>query len=432
MLVMSSSSHEILAVKSESPLIVGIADGMGLAASDPVPLLKYTDRVIFLDDGEIAVLSGGKAECYDFSGKALQKQVSRIDWKAEGSQKGVFEHFMLKEIMEQPLALRNAVSQDSADVEEFAGEIKKARGVMFIASGTAFHAAMVGQYVFDKVAGKHVNVVNASEFPYLQSSLMPGALVIAISQSGETADVLAALRKAKAGGAKVFSIVNVVGSSIARMSDKVLYIRVGPEIAVASTKAFMGQLAVLYLLAFALNGRLRQAVEELRSVSALVEETIELNKEKAERLAVFLKDARDVYFIGRGVNYPIALEGALKLKEISYAHAEGMPAGELKHGTLALIDKGTPVIIVNPADSMNAESLGNAMETKARGAKIIAVSDFPNEAYEEMFELPKLQEEAFYPLLSIVPLQLLAYYSAVCRGRNPDRPRNLAKSVTVK
>ncbi|MFH1106591.1 MAG: glutamine--fructose-6-phosphate transaminase (isomerizing) [Candidatus Micrarchaeota archaeon] len=432
LLVASSSSDGIVAVKKESPLILGIADGMSLAASDPLPIVKYTDRVVFLDDGQAALLSPGKFECFDFDGTPLSNAVSRIDLKAESSQKGVFEHYMLKEILEQPAALRNAASQDPREVEAFASDMRNANGVMIVANGTAFHAAMAGQYLFDRIAGRHVNVVNASEFPYLRSSLHPGAVVIAISQSGETADVLAALREAKAKRARIFSIVNVVGSSIARMSERVLYTRVGPEIAVASTKAFTGQLCILYLLAYAFKGEPAKGFRLLHSMSPLVARAIESNDAKARELAYRMRAAADFYYIGRGVHYPLALEGALKMKEISYAHAEGMPAGELKHGTLALIDSGTPVVLINPTDSTSGDTLGNAMETKARGARIIAVSDRKNEAYDELFEVPACEEAAFYPLLCAIPLQLFAYYSAVARGKNPDRPRNLAKSVTVK
>ncbi|MFH1199650.1 MAG: glutamine--fructose-6-phosphate transaminase (isomerizing) [Candidatus Micrarchaeota archaeon] len=432
LLVMSDSSSEIIAVKKDSPLVLGIAPNMILAASDPLPLVKHTNKMVYLDDGELAVLSASGFSCFNFAGLPVAKQVSLIDWAAESSQKGVYEHFMLKEIMEQPAALRNALSQDLAEVQSFADEMAAAHGVMFVANGTAFHAAMAGQYLFDKIAGKHVNIVNASEFKYLRSSLSPGAVVIAVSQSGETADVLSALKEAKAKGARIFSIVNVVGSSIARMSERVLYLRVGPEIAVASTKAFTGQIAIITLLAFALAGKLPEGMRLLRSACALVAKSIELNEGKAKSFAHELASVSDIYFVGRGANYPVALEGALKLKEISYAHAEGMPAGELKHGTLALVDAGTPVILVNPGDSIAAETLSSAMETKARGARVIAVSDVANEIYYGRFEIPECDNEALYPLLCIIPLQLFAYYSALERGKNPDRPRNLAKSVTVK
>ena len=422
----------ILAAKNESPLILGKAEGKAFAASDPMPLLKHTRDMIFMDDGEFAVLTPSACEVFSISsGNKVQKQVTRIDWSAAGSEKGIFPHFMLKEIFEQPQSLKKSLEQPYGAVEEFARAINEAKGVMIIACGTALHSAMCGQYLLDKISGKHVNVINASEFPYLETSLQKNSLVIAISQSGETADVLNAIRTIKGKGARGFSIVNVQGSSMARMSDKTLFINAGPEIAVASTKAFTGQLSVLYQIAFALNGELAKGRRKLAEMTALSKVCLDMNDEKTRKLAEKLKDSRDAYFIGRGINFPIALEGALKMKEISYIHAEGMAAGELKHGTLALIEKGTPVIVLNPHDDMFHATLSSAMETKARGAFIIAINNAKNEAYDELLQIPEADKE-FYPLLSVIPMQLLAYHLAVLRGHDPDKPRNLAKSVTVK
>jgi len=431
LLITEAGTNTLIAVKNESPLILGIDQNKLFAASDPVPILKYTSRVVYLNDGELAILSPKRFECFTFDGQGIGKTVSQIDWKAESSEKGDYEHFMLKEIEEQPQAIKHASMQDEEDVVAFANEIKNAKGVILVANGTALHAGLAGQYLFDRIARKHVNVVNASEFPYLQTSLSDGSLVIAISQSGETADVLNALKLARAKGARIFSIVNVVGSSIERMSERVLYLRVGPEIAVASTKAFMGQLAILYLLAQTLNGEVRKGLQDLRTLSHWIRETIETNHERVKVLAKVLSERQDVYFIGRAINYPLALEGALKMKEISYIHAEGMPAGELKHGTLALVEKRTPILLLNAGKESREASIGNAMETKARGAWVIGVSEEHHESYDEWLELPKASNRVS-PLLAVIPLQLLAYYCAVYRGINPDRPRNLAKSVTVK
>ena len=421
----------LLAAKNESPLILGKASGKMFAASDSMPLMKHTSEVIYLEDGEIAKLTSKSFEVFDLKGNKISKTISKIETHLESSEKGMYPHFMLKEIMEQPNSLKRSLQQPYGAVEEFAKAIHEARGVMLIACGTALHAAMAGQYLLDKIAQKHVNVINASEFSYLQTSLQKNSLVIAISQSGETADVINALKKIKQKGAKVYSIVNVEGSSIARMSDKVIGIKAGPEIGVASTKAFTSQMSMLYQIAFALIGKLEEGRKEMDKLSGLARLCLDMNLEKTKTLAEKLANKKDIYFIGRGINYPIALEGALKTKEISYLHAEGMAAGELKHGTLALIEKGTPVIAINPNDFMHAETLSNAIETKARGALVIAISDKNNPVYDELLSIPGASEE-FYPILSIIPLQLLAYNLAIVRGKNPDKPRNLAKSVTVK
>ncbi|MFH1257858.1 MAG: glutamine--fructose-6-phosphate transaminase (isomerizing) [Candidatus Micrarchaeota archaeon] len=432
LVIFSEEKGKVFFAKNESPLILGKANGKMFAASDSMPLLKHTDEVIYLDDGEYGVIEGNSFSVFSISdGKPVIKKISKINWSASSSDKGMFAHYMLKEIFEQPQALKNSLQQPYGAVEEFAKAIHSAQGVMLIACGTALHAAMAGQYLLDKVAGKHVNVINASEFPYLETSLQKNSLVIAISQSGETADVLNAIKTIKSKGARVFSIINVQGSSIARASEKAVYINAGPEIAVASTKAFVCQLSVLYQIAFALNGKLEEGRKKLSEITALMKIAMDINAEKTQKLAASLKGVHDVYFIGRGINYPIALEGSLKMKEISYIHAEGMAAGELKHGTLALIEKNTPVIAISPRDYLFHETLSNEVETKARGARIIAVSNESNPVYDELLEIPDAEPD-FYPLLSVIPLQLLAYHLAVLRGYDPDKPRNLAKSVTVK
>jgi glucosamine--fructose-6-phosphate aminotransferase (isomerizing) len=432
LMVTSKEKGKLYAAKNESPLILGKGEGKMFAASDAMPIIKHTNDVIFLDDGEYAQLTPESANIFDIqTGIQKQKQITKIDWKASSSDKGMFEHYMLKEIYEQPQAFKHSLEQPYGAVEDFAKAIADAKGVMLIACGSALHSALAGQYLFDKITGKHINVINASEFPYLETSLQKNSLVIAISQSGETADVLNSIRKIKAKGVKVFCIVNVQGSSMERMCERAINLNAGPEIAVASTKAYLCQLSVLYQIAFALNGNLEEGRKKLSGIIPLLKTDIDLNSEKTLRLAEKMKDMADVYFIGRGVNYPIALEGALKMKEISYLHAEGMAAGELKHGALALIENGTPIIAINPKDEAYLETLSNANETKARGANVIGVSNLANPLYSDLLEIPTA-DPVFYPLLSVIPMQLLAYHLAVLKGHDPDKPRNLAKSVTVK
>ena len=338
---------------------------------------------------------------------------------------------MLKEILEQPQAVRCALMQDKDQIMEMAMGILRARQVVLTACGTSRYAALIGRYVFSKLAGKFSDVIMSSEFHYFSDSVDRNTLVIAVSQSGETADVIEGVKKAKEHGATVFSLVNVIGSSLARMSDRVVYLNCGPEIGVAATKTFISQLTIFYLLAFAMANKLEEGFEKIKALSPLIEGNFRDNGKKLIELAQRLKEKNDFYYIARGINFAIAGEGALKLKEIAYVHAEGMPAGELKHGTLALIEKGTPVIAICPRDYTYDETMSNVSETKARGAFAIGVSDQQGQIFDEWIKIPQV-EEIFYPLVSIVPLQLLAYHIAVARGLDPDKPRNLAKSVTVK
>ena len=437
-LIMSSAEpKKLIAVRNGSPLIIGVSKDALYAASDAVPFLDRTRDAIILNDGEYAVLdagapAGGNARFADLkTGKTIDKQPTRIEWSAQSASKAGFDHFMLKEITEQPSAVRQALAQDDAKVQDFADELSKAKNVVIIGMGTARHAALVMRYALQKLAKKHFEVIMASEYSYFAEEADKNTLVLAISQSGETTDVLVPCRKAKAKGAKIFSIVNVVGSTLDRLSDNRLYINAGPEIAVASTKAFTNQVVVGMLVAYAMAGKLAQGKKKLAELPQKIELAIRSNDEVCKKLAQYLKHREHAYYIGRGINFATALEASLKMKEISYVHAEGMPAGELKHGTLALVEKGTPVIAINPPDYTFEETLGNAIETKARGAKVIGVSTKNNEAYDEFISVP-VADDLLYPLLCVVPLQLLAYYAAVARGNEVDRPRNLAKSVTVK
>lgn len=429
--ISSKEPEKIIAVRKESPLVIGLGEGEVFTASDAMPFLEFTNKALFMEDDEMAIVTKGKVELYDLDGRKVVRTHTAIEWSAESVDKQGFEHYMLKEILEQPRTIKNALVQDKNVLEEIAREIMISKDVKIVACGTSRHAGLIGRSLFSKLSRKSCEVYIASEFAYFASSCSKETLIIAISQSGETADVLTGLKKAKTEGARIISLVNVVGSSIARMSDKVLYLNAGPEIAVASTKAFTSQLTLLYLIAFAMAGRLEEGIRELKEVSKKASECIELNQGKAMEIARQFKQKEHIYYLARGVNFPVALEGALKLKEVSYIHAEGMPAGELKHGTLALVERDTPVIVINPIDYTFNDTISNALETKARGAKIIGVSNEPNQIYDELFKLPETNE-LFYPLLSILPLQLLAYYSAKERGCNVDFCRNLAKSVTIR
>lgn len=431
--LVATSSHEpgkIVAARKESPLVIAKNHAAVFAASDTLPLTKHVDSFASLEDGEIAVMENNNVTFYNANG-IITKTFSPITWKNEDVTLQQHKHFMEKEIQETPESFAKALAQNATEVKEFAEEVKKAKRVVFVACGTARHAAIVGRYLFNKLSKKFCEVMIGSEFQYFAPEWNKDTLVIAVSQSGETADALNGIREAKARGARVYSIVNVEGSSLARESDKVLYVKCGPEIGVASTKAFLNQLAVLYLIAFAMAGNYETGVKELATIPGKIREAIILNTEKAKEISEKIKNQPSAYFIARGNNFAIAIEGALKLKEISYIHAEGMPAGELKHGTLALISNGTPVIAINPKNYTHDETITNIMETKARGAYIIGVSDEPHSCYDDLLCVPKVDEK-FYPIVSTVPLFLLAYYTACARGLNPDRPRNLAKSCTVK
>ncbi len=431
--VSAAEPDRIVAARNESPLVVGIGNGANYAASDVMPFLSHTKQAIFVEDGEIATITAKTVTFTDAkTGRAITgKQPKLLEWGEEQASKEGYEHYMLKEIHEQPQAIKSAIMQDPKKLEKFVRLLRQSGDVKFVACGTSRHAALVGRYAINQLTGKSAEAYIASEFAYFADQCTPDTLIVAVSQSGETADVLVGLRKAKAKGAKVASIVNVVGSSIDRESDVSLYLNCGPEIAVASTKAFTAQLSVFYLLAYALAGKAEEGAEKLKATAETIKPFLERWDAQAKQIAKDWADRENVYYIARGVNFPVALEGALKLKEISYIHAEGMPAGELKHGTLALIEKGTPVVLVNPHDYTFPDTLSNGLETRARGAHLVGVSDENNEAYDTYIRLPKAPE-LFYPLVAVLPLQLIAYHASNERGHDCDKPRNLAKSVTVR
>ena len=422
---------KVIGTRKNNPLIVGIDAHDCYISSDALAFSQYTNQVMGLEDNEVVALTQEGIEFFDAQGNRVVKQARKLDHSWAESNKGAYQHFMLKEIMEQAEVLTRIVDQDGKKFTEIALDILRARQVIITACGTSRYAALVGRYLFSRVGKKFCDVVMASEFGYFADSVDKNTVVIAVSQSGETADVVEGVKAAREVGARVISIVNRPNSILTDLSHQVIYLNCGSEIAVAATKSFLAQLAIFYLLSFSMVNSFDEAVARLTGLSPEITRVLDWNKSELIKLSQKLKDKNDFYYIARGINFAIASEGALKLKEISYIHAEGMPAGELKHGTLALIEPGTPVVVICPADYTFSETLSNAIESKSRGAYIIGVSDRESDIYDSWIRIPQV-DELLYPVVATVPLQLLAYYSAVNRGCDPDRPRNLAKSVTVK
>ncbi|MCC8046263.1 MAG: glutamine--fructose-6-phosphate transaminase (isomerizing) [Clostridiales bacterium] len=439
---------EIYAARKDSPMIIGVTDGESYLASDVPAILKYTRKVYYIGNLEMARLTKGGAEFYDLNGDLVEKPLVEIEWDAESAEKGGFEHFMMKEIHEQPKAvddtLRTIIKDGKLDFTEIGltdEMIRQFRQIYIVACGSAYHVGMVAQYVIEDLVRIPVRVELASEFRYRNQVLDPDGLVIIISQSGETADSLAALRKAKEHNLRTLAIVNVVGSSIAREADHVFYTLAGPEIAVATTKAYSTQLIACYLLALQM-GLVRETVSPEQS-DALIKELLTLpgkitrileDKERIQWFAAKYAGARDVFFIGRGLDYAISLEGSLKMKEISYIHSEAYAAGELKHGTISLIEEGTLVIGVLTQSGLYEKTVSNMVETKSRGAYLFGLTTYGNYAIEDQVNftvyIPRTDEH-FAASLAVIPLQLLGYYVSVAKGLDVDKPRNLAKSVTV-
>jgi glucosamine--fructose-6-phosphate aminotransferase (isomerizing) len=438
----------IYAVRKDSPLIIGKGEGENFIASDVPAIMKYTRDYYLLEENEIAELKKDSVEFFNLHREKLHKEVNTADWDVDAAEKGGYEHFMLKEIHEQPVAVRTTITPRILDgMPDFTAEgfdVEKLKGyskIFIVACGTAMHAGMVGKYVIEKLARKPVVVDIASEFRYRDPLIGEGNLMIVISQSGETADTKAAMHLAKERGADTMAIVNVKGSSIAREADMVVYTHAGPEISVASTKAYMVQISVMYLLAFMLasgDGKIsseecKRLTADLADMPKIIEDALATEKQ-CQFVASKLLNADSLLYIGRGLDYALSMEGSLKLKEISYIHSESYAAGELKHGTISLITQGMPVIAVATQSDLLEKTISNIKEVKARGAMVILVcgADVVVEdgVCDHLIRLPQA-DELLMPMVAAVPLQLIAYYTAVLKGNDVDKPRNLAKSVTV-
>lgn len=447
-IIFADHPDELFAVRKDSPLIVGRSDNAAYIASDVPAILKYTRDVYYIDNSEVVCLKAGELKFYTADEEEISKESTHIEWDAESVAKGGYEHFMMKEMYEQPKAVRETFEKhlegDEIIIEELNmtdDEIKNLKKIHIVACGTAYHAGMAAKYVIEEMARISVELDMASEFRYRNPIIEPGALVIVISQSGETADTLQALRDSKEKGAKVLGIVNVVGSAIAREADSVMYTWAGPEIAVASTKAYSAQLIALYLLAMKF-AHVRGTVSEEEYKSLLIDlrrlpEQIELllgSKEKIQRFANRYIVAKSIFFIGRGLDYSLSMEGSLKLKEISYLHSEAYAAGELKHGPISLIENGTLVMAALTQDNLYKKTVSNIVEVRARGAFVLALTNNTHTDIEDnadyVIYIPTTSHY-FTNSLAIIPLQLFAYYIAVGKGCDVDKPRNLAKSVTV-
>lgn len=450
--VLLSEHHpdRIVASRKDNPLVAGIGDGEYFVASDIPALLPYTRKIYLLNAGEIVELTPDGINIVDFQDRPVHKEIFHVNWDAQAAERGGYPHFMLKEICEQPLAIQNTLggrlTPDGSgiqlnEISLTSEQIRNFSKVAIVACGTAYHAGMVGKYVFEKLARIPVEVDLASEFRYRDPLIDPKTLVVIVSQSGETADTMAALREARKRGCHVLAVTNVVGSSVAREADDVIHTWAGPEIAVASTKAYTTQVLVMYLLGL-LFAKERGAITEqqaseivaaLKKVPEQIEEILK-QKEQIQDLAQQYHDCQDIFFLGRGLDYAVALEGALKLKEISYIHAEAYAAGELKHGTLALIVEGVPVIALATQDYLLEKLISNVKEVKAREGTVIGLclgkQELVDSTCDHVIRLPEALSFVA-PLLSVVPLQLFAYYMAAARGCDIDKPRNLAKSVTV-
>ncbi|MEZ0542256.1 glutamine--fructose-6-phosphate transaminase (isomerizing) [Fibrella arboris] len=441
---------QLVAARKGSPLVIGVGDGEYFFASDASPIIEYTKDVVYLNEYEIATVKDGKLTIVTLDNTKTTPYVQKIEMELEAIEKGGFDHFMLKEIFEQPRSIadsmRGRVNADEGMLQlgglrDYMDKLAKSKRIIIVGCGTSWHAGLVAEYIFEELARIPVEVEYASEFRYRNPIIKEGDIVIAISQSGETADTLAAIELAKSKGATIFGVCNVVGSSIARATHAGAYTHAGPEIGVASTKAFTAQVTVLTLMAIAAAKRkgtisdtlFRQLLAELEAVPAKVERVLQ-SAEKIKEIAYIFTYARNFIYLGRGLNFPVALEGALKLKEISYIHAEGYPAAEMKHGPIALIDEDMPMVVVATQDSSYEKVVSNIQEVKARKGRVIAVTTEGDTHLPTMvdfvIEIPKVHD-ILMPLISVIPMQLLAYDIAVMRGRNVDQPRNLAKSVTV-
>jgi glucosamine--fructose-6-phosphate aminotransferase (isomerizing) len=444
--ISKDSPEQFVAARKDSPLIVGVGEGENFIASDIPAILEYTRKIYILEDKEVVLINKDEVKIFNLLGDEVKKEIFNVTWDAQSAEKGGYEHFMMKEMCEEPKVLRDTINPrikddkvvlDNINIENF-NDIDK---IYIVACGTAYHAGVVGKYIIEKLVRIPVEVDVASEFRYRDPLINEKSLAIIISQSGETIDTLFALREAKKKGAKTLSIVNVVGSSISRESDSVLYTWAGPEIAVASTKAYNTQLSALYLIALDFAAKkntisteyYNDILNQLKKIPTAVE-TILKSMETIQRFSAEHFNAKSIFFIGRGLDYALSMEGSLKLKEISYIHSEAYAGGELKHGTIALIEKGTLVICPVTQNSLSEKMISNIREVKARGAVILAISQESNKEIETVADavvkIPDV-DPLIAPIIAVTPLQLFAYYMAVGKGCDVDKPRNLAKSVTV-
>ncbi len=450
-IVSEDDPNTLIAARKGSPLVIGVGKDEYFIASDATPIVEYTNEVAYLNDYEIAVIKRDKLKIKNIEDVDSNPYIQTIDLELEAIEKGGYEHFMLKEIFEQPRSIADSMrGRLNAEkgylvlggIREYSHKLENAERIIILACGTSWHAGLVAEYFFEEFCRIPVEVEYASEFRYRNPVIKEGDVCIAISQSGETADTLAAIELAKSKGAIIFGVCNVVGSSIARASHEGAYIHAGPEIGVASTKAFTSQLTVLFMIAIKMaynkgtikEAKYRQMLVELEQIPNKVQQVLENSSEQIELISKIFMFARNFLYLGRGYNFPVALEGALKLKEISYIHAEGYPAAEMKHGPIALIDVEMPVVFIATKDSSYEKVVSNIQEVKARKGKVIAIvtegDDLIPKMAEYVIEVPSTNE-ALMPLISVIPLQLLSYHIAVLRGCNVDQPRNLAKSVTV-
>jgi glucosamine--fructose-6-phosphate aminotransferase (isomerizing) len=421
----------ICGARFDEPLIIGIGSRSLFLSSDVLGFLKHTDKAIFLDNGDIVTIENGKYRIFDINNKKVLRPITQVAWELGSTEKGKFAHHTIKEIHEQPSILFSSIYKNN-DFQKFCQILKSSSNVYITGSGTSYHSGLLAKYLLTKFAKIKSEVIMASEFHYFADSLESDSTIIAISQSGETADVLHAVKKAKENGSKILSIVNVTTSSLARISDSALYLNCGPEIGVAATKSFTAQLMILYNIVNLLSNN-QLSLDEINQKKLVekVENTLKLDNQIKSLVADLDNEIKDIYILGRSIHYPIALEGSLKIKELAYIHAEGIAAGEIKHGPLALIDSRSLVIVINPFDSTYQDIISSVHEIKSRGAKIIGISNKKNDMYDYHIEIPEIMAD-LYPILEDIPLQLMAYYLSLKMHIDPDYPRNLAKSVTVK
>jgi glucosamine--fructose-6-phosphate aminotransferase (isomerizing) len=420
----------ISGARYDEPLIIGILDSGCFISSDVLGFLEYTDKAIFLDNKDIVVTDGITWRLFNFDGDSVTRPITQVAWELGATDKGKYAHHTLKEIHEQIQTIVEAESQNKERLHRFCDILTNAKNVFITGSGTSYHSALIAKHLLSRFVKIRCETIMSSEFQYMLDSVDDKSVLIAISQSGETADVLQAVKIAAQMGSKILSVVNISTSSLARISDSFLSVNCGPEIGVAATKSFTGQLSVIYnIIDKMCNGCVGISSDKSEIIKAI--ELVLDDKIKISKIADTMEDVKDIYILGRSLHYSIALEGALKIKELAYIHAEGIAAGEIKHGPLALVEKNTFVIVINPSDSTYTSTISSAYEIKARGATVVGISDKIDDVYDHFIKIAKIRDN-LYPLIEVIPLQILAYYLALKKKADPDYPRNLAKSVTVK